>query len=266
MTKILLVGCGKMGGALLEGWLAVGHKLDDILIVDPSEQTCKDWHERITVVPAFEEIPANYAPDIILFAIKPQVMKDVAPPYRRYADALFVSIAAGKTTAWLDGLLGGGCSVVRVMPNTPAAVRRGVSAAYASPPVTPGQKTICSTLLQAVGSVIWLEDESLMDAVTAVSGSGPAYVFLLAECLTRAGIDAGLPPDTAALLARVTVTGAGELLHQADDDPATLRKNVTSPNGTTFAALQVLMAEDGMAPLLSKAVAAATARSRELAE
>lgn len=266
MTKILLVGCGKMGGALLEGWLAVGYSPDDILIVDPSEQTWEHWHERVAVVSTFEEVSSGCIPDVVLLAVKPQAMKEVAPSYRRFTEALFISIAAGKTVVWLDELLGGNRSIVRVMPNTPAAIRRGVSAAYASPQVTSQQKTLCSALLQAVGSTVWLDDESLMDVVTAVSGSGPAYVFLLAECLSQAGIEAGLPSDTARALARATVSGAGELLHQVDDDLVTLRQNVTSPNGTTFAALQVLMAEDGMAPLLSKAVAAATARSRELAE
>ena len=266
MTKILLVGCGKMGGALLEGWLERGQLPQDVLIVDPGEDVHRLWHDRIVVVKEHKDIPPSFQPDVVLLGVKPQVMLPVIVPYADFKSALFISIAAGKTTHWLKDQLGKDRSVIRVMPNTPAAVRRGVSVAYATADVTQEQRDVCTALLEAVGTVIWIDDESQLDAVTALSGGGPAYVFLLAECLTQAGIDAGLPADMAAQLARDTVAGSGELLHRSPETPETLRRNVTSPQGTTFAALQVLMSENGMTPLFSQAIQAATKRSRELAE
>ncbi|TAN62004.1 MAG: pyrroline-5-carboxylate reductase, partial [Magnetospirillum sp.] len=196
----------------------------------------------------------------------PQVMAEVLPPYGRFAAAVFLSIAAGKPIAFFRSHLGDGAAIVRAMPNTPAAVRRGITVCCPGAGVDAPRRALCQSLLEAVGEVGWVEDESLMDAVTAVSGSGPAYVFLLAEVMAAAGIAQGLPPELAARLARATVSGAGELLRQSSDSAEQLRKNVTSPGGTTAAALAVLMADGGGLPgLMDAAVAAAARRGRELA-
>jgi len=261
--KILLVGCGKMGGAMLQGWLADAG-LGPFVAVEPGPAPAAA-HARARHVADATAIPADFAPDVVVFATKPQVMDVVVPAYRRYADALIVSIAAGTTIATFEKHLGAGIAVVRAMPNTPASVGRGISGAYASPAVSPDQRALADRLLRSVGAVEWVASEALIDAVTAVSGSGPAYVFLLAEALAQAGAQAGLPADLAQRLARATVAGAGELLHQAPESAEQLRKNVTSPNGTTAAALAVLMAADGFGPLLARAVAAAAKRARELA-
>jgi pyrroline-5-carboxylate reductase len=261
--KILLVGCGKMGGAMLQGWLADAG-LGAFVAVEPGPAPAAA-HARVRQVADAAAIPADFAPDVVVFATKPQVMNDVVPAYRRFARALFVSIAAGTTIATFERHLGAGIAIVRAMPNTPAAVGRGISGAYASPAVSPDQRALADRLLRSVGAVEWVASEALIDAVTAVSGSGPAYVFLLAEALADAGAKAGLPADLAQRLARATVAGAGELLHQAPESAEQLRKNVTSPNGTTAAALAVLMAADGFGPLLERAVAAAAKRARELA-
>ena len=214
-----------------------------------------------------EALGTDYVPDVVVFAVKPQALDDVAPAYRRFADAgaVSLSIAAGKTIAAYACHLGPDAAIVRAMPNTPAAVRRGISVACASMRVTAAQRAACQKLLEAVGEVAWVEDEALMDPVTAVSGSGPAYVFLLIEALAQAGAAAGLPVALAERLARATVTGSGELARLSDEPAAILRRNVTSPGGTTEAALQVLMAPDGLADLMERAVVAATQRSRALA-
>jgi pyrroline-5-carboxylate reductase len=198
--------------------------------------------------------------------VKPQVATDVVPGLAPLAapGTVAVSIMAGKTIAFLEGCLPA-AAIVRAMPNTPASIGRGITVAVPNERVTPRQRALTTRLLAACGQVEWADDEALIDAVTAVSGSGPAYVFLMAESLARAGAAAGLPADLAARLARATVAGAGELLHRSDLEAATLRQNVTSPAGTTAAALEVLMAADGFDPLLKKAVAAAVRRSRELA-
>jgi len=265
---ILLAGGGKMGSALLTGWRERGINAGDITVIEPHEETAKDVAERfgVTVVPA-PGGAKDASPGAVVLAVKPQTMDDAAPAYAGFAggETVFLSIAAGKTIAYFEDIFGPGAAIVRAMPNTPAAVGRGFTVACANANTGDSQLRLCDTLLQAVGDVAWIDDEGLMDAVTAVSGSGPAYVFLLAECLAEAGVEAGLPDDLAAELARATVAGAGELLHQSADAAATLRANVTSPGGTTAAALDVLMAEDGLRPLLAKAVAAAAKRSRELA-
>lgn len=263
MSRILLVGCGKMGGAMLAGWLDRGVAAADVVVVEPSLPALA---AGVAVVGDAAAVPVDFAPEVVVLAVKPQVMAEVLPPYARYAgDAVFLSIAAGKTIDFFQGILGENAAVVRAMPNTPAAVRRGITVAVPNARVDAAARAVCDGLLQAVGEVAWSDDEGLMDAVTAVSGSGPAYVFLLAECLARAGVAAGLPEDLASRLARATVAGAGELLHQSPDAAETLRRNVTSPGGTTAAALSVLMAETGLQPLLTDAVAAATRRGRELA-
>lgn len=261
MTRILLVGCGKMGGALLQGWLDRGVAAADIMVVEPAAPSLP-----VTVVTDSAAVPPDFAPNLVVLAVKPQVMAQVLPPYRRYAEtATFLSIAAGKPLSFFQAVLGEQAAIVRAMPNTPAAVRRGITVACASPRVTAEAREACQALLEAVGEVAWIEDEHLMDAVTAVSGSGPAYVFLLAECLAKAGVAAGLPEALATQLARATVSGAGELLRQSSEPADVLRRNVTSPGGTTAAALDVLMAPSALQPLLTEAVAAATRRGRELA-
>ncbi|HEY1721490.1 MAG TPA: pyrroline-5-carboxylate reductase [Magnetospirillaceae bacterium] len=264
MTRILLVGCGKMGGAMLEGWLERGAASADIIVVEPNGPVAA--RDGLRVVKAAGEVPADFSPDVVVLAVKPQMMDAALPPLVGYAGkAVVLSIAAGKTLAYFGKALGEGTAVVRAMPNTPAAVGRGISVAVPNAKVSAEQRAACGALLSAVGAVEWVEDEGLMDAVTAVSGSGPAYVFLLAETLAEAGVAAGLPRPLAEKLARATVVGSGELLNQSPETAAKLRENVTSPNGTTFAALQVLRVETGMPGLMTRAVAAAAARSKELA-
>jgi pyrroline-5-carboxylate reductase len=266
-APLLLVGCGNMGHALLSGWLARGTPAAQILAVEPGEAQAKAVRALgVTVLADAKELPAGFAPALVLLAVKPQAMDAVAPSYARFAgQAVFLSIAAGKTIAALRRHLGAGAAIVRTMPNTPAAVARGITAACAGGGVNVAQRDLCSTLLAAVGEVVWVDDEAQLDAVTAVSGSGPAYVFLLIEVLEQAGVEAGLPRELAARLARATVSGSGELAHRASEPAAQLRRNVTSPGGTTQAALDVLMAADGLQPLMTRAIAAATRRSRELA-
>ena len=261
MTKILLVGCGKMGSAMLSGWLDRGIAAADVVVVDPSAPAL-----AVTVVSGEAAIPAGFAPDVVVLAVKPQVMAEVLPPYARFRQAVFLSIAAGKPIAFFRSILGGDAAIVRAMPNTPAAVRRGISVCCAGPDVDASRRALCQSLLEAVGEIGWVEEEALMDVVTAVSGSGPAYVFLLAEVMAAAGMAQGLAPDLANRLARATVSGSGELLRQSTESAEQLRRNVTSPGGTTAAALAVLMAESGgIAALMAEAVAAATRRGRELA-
>jgi pyrroline-5-carboxylate reductase len=262
MTRILLVGGGKMGSAMLAGWLDRGTAAADIVVVDP---TLPDLGVR--AVASDSDIPATFVPEVVVLAVKPQVMAQVAPSYGRFkADAVFLSIAAGKPVAFFHDLLGTDAQVVRAMPNTPAAVRRGITVCYAPAGVSDARRDQCQDLLEAVGEVGWIADEGLMDAVTAVSGSGPAYLFLLAESMAAAGISQGLPEDLAVRLARSTVSGAGELLRQSPESARKLRENVTSPGGTTAAALSVLMAEaQGLPSLMVEAVAAATRRGKELA-
>lgn len=264
MTGILLVGCGKMGSAMLVGWLQRGVAAADVVVVEPNP--VPGLPDGVRQVNDAAGIPADFAPALVLLAVKPQVMDTVVPAYARYVSgACFLSVAAGKTIATLNRLLGGSAAIVRSIPNTPAAVGEGITIACANPAVSTEQKTLCETLLSAIGEVGWVEEESLIDAVTAVSGSGPAYVFWLTECMATAGEAAGLPADLAARLARATVSGSGILMKHSPESPTQLRKNVTSPNGTTQAALDVLMAPDGVEPLMKKAIAAATRRSRELA-
>ena len=268
-TPLLLAGYGKMGRAMLDGWLDRGMAATDVHVVEPNDSAVAELRSiGVQAVTDTEQLPTNLHPAVIMFAVKPQVMDIVAPGYGRFVGpkAVFLSIAAGKPIGYFETILGESAAIVRAMPNTPAAVRRGITVACANSRVSDNQIAACTGLLEAVGEIAWVDDEGLIDAVTALSGGGPAYVFLLAECLAQAGIDAGLPDELSHRLARVTVAGAGELLHQADETPAVLRQNVTSPGGTTAEALKILMADDGWQPLLSRAIAAATARSRELAD
>jgi pyrroline-5-carboxylate reductase len=212
------------------------------------------------------EIPDGFAPAAVVLAVKPQNAATMLPAYARFApNTVFLSIMAGRTMAGVGSSIGASAAIVRAMPNTPAAVRQGVTVACPGPGVSAQQKALCDRLLQAIGKVAWVEDEALLDPVTAVSGSGPAYVFLLAELMEQAAIEQGIPPDLARLLARQTVTGSGALLAASRDDASALRVAVTSPGGTTAAALSVLMNPDAWPIAISQAIAAATRRSRELA-
>lgn len=262
---ILLVGCGKMGSALLAGWVRQGIAAADIVVVEPNP--IPDLPNGVRHCKAADAVPAGFRPALAMLAVKPQAMAEVAPAYAAYAAAgtCFLSIAAGTTIATLNRLLGGKAAIIRAMPNTPAAVGAGITVACAGQGVTAEQRQLCEQLLAAVGEVGWVDREPLIDAVTAVSGSGPAYVFWLTECLAAAGEKAGLDVVLAARLARATVAGSGALMRQSEESPAQLRRNVTSPNGTTQAALEVLMAPDGLAPLMERAVAAAARRAKELA-
>jgi len=266
---ILLAGCGKMGSAMLEGWLERGVKPSDVYAVEPNPDTAASLERQygINALGNAADLPAELSPTVVVFAVKPQMMDVAAPDYARFAgpETVYLSIAAGKTIAYFESIVGQDAVIVRAMPNTPAAVQRGITVACPNAGVTDAQRQFCDELLQAVGEVEWVDDEGLIDAVTALSGGGPAYVFLLAEVMARAGFEAGLPEALAKRLARVTVSGAGELMHQSTDEPEQLRINVTSPGGTTAEALRILMADDAWQPLMTRAIAAATARSKELA-
>jgi pyrroline-5-carboxylate reductase len=266
--RLLLVGCGKMGGAMLRGWLAQGMAAANVAVVEPAAEALGDLAAHgIIALSAPAAIPAGFAPDIVVLAVKPQFMDEAIGSYARYArpETLFLSIAAGKTITYFQRHLGAKAAIVRAMPNTPAAIGRGISVAVADRLVTPAQRDLAETLLSACGEVAWVEEEGLIDPVTALSGGGPAYVFLLIEAMAEAGRKAGLPADLAMRLARVTVSGAGELARLSPEPVAQLRQNVTSPKGTTLEALNILMAPDGIQPLFDRAIAAATRRSRELA-
>ena len=262
---LVLVGAGKMGSAMLDGWLARGLDPKKIIVIEP---------QPVKVVKALARRGVKLNPkdkvgiaSAIVIAVKPQNAPEAVPPLARYVDktTLVLSIMAGRTIGFLEKSLPTGTAIVRAMPNTPAAIGRGISVAVANAKISMRQRKQASDLLAAIGKVEWADDEALMDAVTALSGSGPAYIFLLAECMARAGVAAGLPKELATRLARETVAGSAELLHRSDLDAATLRQNVTSPGGTTAAALEVLMGPGGFDQLLTQAIAAATRRSRDLA-
>jgi pyrroline-5-carboxylate reductase len=261
---LLLVGAGKMGQAMLDGWLARGLDPNKLIVLEPQPaDSVKALAARgVALNPASPPKAAA-----IVIAVKPQTAPEAVPPLAKQAASgtLALSIMAGRTLGFLRTHLPAGAALVRAMPNTPAAIGRGITVACASAEVTSAQRALATSLLGAIGSVEWVEDEGLMDAVTALSGSGPAYVFLLAEAMAKAGAAAGLPPALAQRLARETVAGSGELMHRSPLDAATLRQNVTSPGGTTAAALEVLMGPGGFDRLLNEAIAAATRRSRELA-
>jgi pyrroline-5-carboxylate reductase len=265
--EVLLVGCGKMGHAMLAGWLARG-AIEHATIVEPAGVPSLDHEPRVTLLTDPGALPGDYDADIVIFAVKPQYLDAASPHYRAAIQrgAVVLSIAAGKTLSIFARYFGDAAAVVRAMPNTPAAVGRGITVAVANPHVTAAQRALCDDLLSAVGSVEWVEDEELIDVVTAVSGGGPAYVFLLIEALAAAGTKAGLPAELAMRLARETVSGSGELARLSPESAEQLRRNVTSPAGTTLAALTVLMAPNGMQTLFDAAIEAATRRSRELAQ
>jgi pyrroline-5-carboxylate reductase len=262
---LVLVGSGKMGGAMLEGWLERGLKPKQISVIEPQPgKTLKALARRgLKLNPKDKPLAAS----AVVIAVKPQSAPEALPSVATYVgkSTLVLSIMAGRTIGFLEKSLLPGTAIVRAMPNTPAAIGRGISVAVANANISAQHRKQASNLLAAIGKVEWVTDEALMDAVTALSGSGPAYVFLLAETMASAGIAAGLPPALATRLARETVAGSGELLHRSDVDAATLRQNVTSPGGTTAAALEVLLGPGGFERLLTQAIDAATRRSRELA-
>ena len=263
--SLLLVGAGKMGGAMLDGWIARGLAPTRIVVIEPQPgKAVQALARRGLKLNPKGKIAAAAA---IVIAVKPQSAPDAVPPLRPYVGktTLVLSIMAGRTIGFLEKSLPPNTAIVRAMPNTPASIGRGISVAVGNAKVSARQRKLAGHLLAAIGKVEWASDETLMDAVTALSGSGPAYVFLLAEAMTKAGISAGLPADLAYRLARETVAGSGELLHRSTLDAATLRQNVTSPGGTTAAALEVLMGPGGFDELLTKAIVAATRRSRQLA-
>jgi pyrroline-5-carboxylate reductase len=263
--RLVLLGAGKMGSAMLEGWLARGLDPKKLIVLEPQPaKSMKALTRRgLKLNPKGKPVEAA----TLVIAVKPQSAPEALPALAPYVGkrTFALSIMAGRTLGFLSNALPTGLGLVRAMPNTPAAIGRGITVACANRQVSARQRKLASDLLAAIGAVEWVADEGLMDAVTALSGSGPAYVFLLAEAMTQAGIAAGLPAKLAARLARETVAGSGELLHRSPLDAATLRQNVTSPGGTTAAALEVLMGPGGFELLLTRAIAAATRRSRELA-
>lgn len=259
---LVLLGCGKMGSAMLEGWLKDGLPASSVWVQDPYPS---DWVQA-SGVHVNVELPAQ--PAIVLVAVKPQIMAEALPVLQPMGngETLFVSVAAGIGIAHYEEVLGADTPVIRAMPNTPAAVGKGITAIIGNTKAAAAQMDLAQSLLEAVGQVVRLESEGQMDAVTGVSGSGPAYVFHMIETLAAAGEAQGLAPDLAMALAKATVAGAGALAESADETPAQLRVNVTSPNGTTQAGLEVLMDDAaGLPPLMVKTVAAAAERSRELA-
>ncbi|NVO28263.1 pyrroline-5-carboxylate reductase [Donghicola sp. C2-DW-16] len=257
---LVLLGCGKMGSAMLAGWLKGGLPNTSVWVIDPFPS---DWVQA-QGVHVNAELPAN--PALVLIAVKPQMMGEALPTLAAMgSDTLFVSVAAGTSLATYEAALGADSAIVRCMPNTPAAVGQGITALIGNANVSEDQLALSEALLQAVGQTVRLEAEDQMDAVTALSGSGPAYVFHMIECLAAAGEAEGLSPELAMKLAKATVAGSGALAEAADESPAQLRVNVTSPNGTTQAGLEVLMNGDsGLPPLVRATVAAAAERSREL--
>jgi pyrroline-5-carboxylate reductase len=265
--SLVLVGAGKMGGAMLEGWLKAGIPARQIVALDPSPPA-----EVVSLIASKgirHNPPVTSITDaeVVLVAVKPQIMDEVLAGLTSLAATgpLVLSVVAGKTIKRLSDFFGSDAAIIRTIPNTPAAIGRGITAMASNPQVSPAQAALAEQLLSAIGEVVRVPAEEQIDWVTAVSGSGPAYVFWLTECLTAAGVKLGLDPELAAQLARATVSGSGELMRQSGIDAATLRQNVTSPKGTTYAALQHLMADDGLMPLMERAVAAAAKRSTELA-
>ena len=254
---------------MLDGWIESGYADGGVHVIEPFAGAAERFASasQVTVHATADGVPPDASPSVVILAVKPQIMDDAIAPLRRFVGpgTVFLSIAAGKTIGYFESKLGSEAAIVRAMPNTPAAVGRGITVYAPNAQVSAEQSRVCGSLLSAVGEVIAVDDEALLDPVTAVSGSGPAYVFLLIEAMAAAGEKVGLPADLAMRLARATVAGSGELARLSDEPAAQLRKNVTSPGGTTAAALEVLMAEDGLQPVFDRAIAAANNRSRELA-
>ena len=264
---LLLVGCGKMGGALLSGWLESGIAAAGVEVIEPMGAAAFEGKPGVTIHGAIDGLAGDLHPEVVVFAVKPQQMDEAAPPFSKFVSpsTVFLSIAAGTTIAYFEDRLGAEAAIVRAMPNTPAAIGQGITVVTSNATTNDAQRALCRALMAATGEAVVVDDEGLMDAVTALSGSGPAYVFLLIECMAEAGVQAGLPRDLAERLALVTVAGSGQLALTSADPPSQLRENVTSPGGTTYEALQVLMADDGLQKIMTEAIAAATRRGRELA-
>lgn len=267
---LVLVGAGKMGDAMLQGWLAKGLPDGAVHVLDPGldeAQRDKLRSQGVAVHDAPDEVPT---PALLILAVKPQMMAKVLPGLSAFAarsdapDMIVLSVAAGTTIDTLAGTFGSDALLIRAMPNTPALVGRGVTALFPAHPLSDDRKAFIADLMTAIGTTVWVDSEAAIDAVTAVSGSGPAYVFHLVEAMAAAGKKLGLPEDVAMILARETVSGAGELLHQSSDSAETLRVNVTSPKGTTAAGLEVLMADDGLPALIEQTIRAAHRRAIEL--
>jgi pyrroline-5-carboxylate reductase len=267
-VKVVLAGCGNMGYAMLSGWLKSGKlRPDETFIVEPNaELRARAKALGSEVGSDAGDVPPGAVPTLVVLAVKPQVIRDVTAGYRRFGDGrtTFLSIAAGTAMATFEEILGERAPIIRCMPNTPASIGKGMMVTFANERVSDNARKFVADLLSASGRVASIEDESLMDAVTAVSGSGPAYIFHFIECLTAAAESAGLPTETAKLLAMQTVYGAASLAAESHEEPGVLRKQVTSPNGTTAAALAVLMGEDRLKQLVTEAVEAARLRSIEL--
>jgi pyrroline-5-carboxylate reductase len=266
-VKVVLAGCGHMGYAMLEGWLNSGSlKSSEVFVVEPNaELRGRAGKLGVGTGENAAAILAD-APSVVVLAVKPQIIRDVTRDYLRFSDGrtTFVSVAAGTSVATFEEVLGGHAPIIRVMPNTPVAIGEGMMVACANARVSPQARQFVAGLLSASGKVVEIDDEWLMDAVTAVSGSGPAYVYHFIECLPAAGEKAGLPAAIAGQLAMQTVYGSAMLAATSDETPAELRRQVTSPKGTTEAALGVLMGEDRLKKLVGEAVEAARARSVEL--
>lgn len=268
MSGLLIFGCGKMGGAFLNGALKNGQSPDGIRVVEPNAEIRASLKNMNVIAAETPEPFSDFCPDAVFVAVKPFLIENIINDVKAFTDkgAVLLSIVAGRPVAWFEEKLGKTAAIVRAMPNTPAAVGRGITGIFANKAVSDEQKKYVKSLLNACGDTLELENENLMDAVTAVSGSGPAYVFYLTETLAQAAEATGLNRADAERLARSTVVGAAELMRQSPETPETLRKNVTTPNGTTAAALAVLTDENsGFAPLMTKAVKAAEKRSKELA-
>lgn len=266
--RVILVGCGNMGYAMLVGWIRSAKlAVSEAFVVEPNTDL-RDRAARLgcTVAAAADDIPASANPELVVVAVKPQVIRDVVPGYKRFAGGgtTFLSIAAGTGISTFEEILGAATPIIRCMPNTPAAIGKGMMVTFANKNVSEDAQAFVDDLLSASGEVARIDSEELMDAVTAVSGSGPAYIFHFIECLTAAAEKAGLPLATAKLLAMQTVYGAASLAAESSEEPGTLRQQVTSPNGTTAAALAVLMGEDRLKDLVGEAVEAARLRSIEL--
>jgi len=262
---LLLVGGGRMGSAMLAGWREQG--LESAVVVDPSAEAAKLAGAGVTVVQNFGQIPDGFSPAAVILAVKPQMAAAALPDYARFAgSAVFISIMAGKNLKSIGAMLGAKAAIVRAMPNTPAAVRQGFTVAVAGAHVSAAQRALADSLLAATGEIAWVEEETLLDPVTAISGGGPAYVFLLTELMEQAAIAQNIPPDLARAMARKTVIGAAALLAASPEDASALRIAVTSPKGTTEQALAVLRNDGAWPEIFARAIEAATQRSRELSE
>lgn len=263
MTKILLIGCGKMGGALLASWTRNAHDARSITVVEPNVKTRL---KNVSYVKQIAELPKNFSADIVVIAVKPQQLDETLPALAKQlkCSPTYLSIAAGKKLAYYEKQLGKSASLVRAMPNTPAMVGEAMTGMVGNKKLTAKGRKLADQLMNEAGEVLWLKDEKLMDAVTAISGSGPAYIFYLIECLVKAGMKQGLSEDAATLLATQTCFGSAYYAFQSDDDAATLRENVTSKGGTTAAALAVFQKDKALEKLVANAVTAAVKRAKEL--